>query len=397
MACARPGIGSYYYTKLLCRQGSNGHFLIVILIVAGTAFSDEVNSIPRMAAWLDGRKVCLVLPLLGLLLFCFYSIMLKEPKTRYNRMHFANNDDILFDLEVNINKSTSDEYKLSTHMWYSRTRTNDTVTRERSLLRRRLPNSIIIGVRKGGTRALLEFLKIHPRIKACAAEVHFFDNNKNYQLGLNWYRRQMPESRPEDITIEKTPAYFVTAEAPERVYKMSPTIKLIVIVRDPTERAISDYVQVSFKKHGMLPPFEKFITEDEEQKVLRTSIGTVQIGVYTEHLRNWLKHFPISQLHFASMEELTTNPAKELQAVEKFLNIEPFIKKDHFYINQTKRFPCFSGYVDGKKKRNSGCLSESKGRPHPSVRDDIRKLLQDYYRPYNEKLYKEVQRDFRWP
>ena len=343
-----------------------------------------------MAAWQYGRKLCLVLPLVGLLLFCVYSILLKEPKTQYKRV--LSYDEIVFDMDTDFNNS-SDKYESSTQMRHSSTRQHDAVRKER-----RLPNAIIIGVRKGGTRALLEFLKIHPKIKACAAEMHFFDNGRKYDQGLDWYREQMPESWPDEITIEKTPAYFVTDEVPERVSQMSRTVKLIVIVRDPTERAISDYVQVRLKKQGMLPPFEKFITRDKDQTVLRASIGTVQIGLYVVHLRKWLKYFPISQLHFVSMEQLTTNPAKELQAVEKFLNIEPYIKKEHFYINQTKRFPCLSRFVEaGRKDRNSGCLSESKGRLHPIIADDIRKLLEDYYRPYNKEFYKEVQRDFGWP
>ncbi|XP_078376110.1 heparan sulfate glucosamine 3-O-sulfotransferase 3B1-like [Oculina patagonica] len=352
-----------------------------------------------MASWLDGRRVCLVLVFLGLLLFCIYSITLKEPKTQFKRINIIDDGDILFDLDNDMNNESlqslpSRTTEDNTRLW------KKLVTKGKSkvdFLQKRLPNSIIIGVRKGGTRALLEFLKIHPKIKACAAEVHFFDNNRNYQLGLDWYREQMPKSLPGDITIEKTPAYFVTDKVPERLYQMSKTVKLIVIVRDPTERAISDYVQVSFKKHGILPSFEKFITKDKAEKVLRTSTSTVQIGVYVEHLRKWLKFFPISQLHFVSGEELTSNPATELQAVEKFLNIEPFIKKEHFYINQTKRFPCFSQYVDSKKRKNSGCLSESKGRSHPSIRDDIRELLHDFYRPYNKEFYKEVGRDFHWP
>lgn len=352
-----------------------------------------------MAAWLDGRRVCLVLLFLGLLLFCIYSITLKEPKTQFKRINIINDGEILFDSDNDMNNESlqslpSETTEDDTKLW------KKLVAKGKSkvdFLQKRLPNSIIIGVRKGGTRALLEFLKIHPKIKACAAEVHFFDKNKNYQLGLDWYREQMPKSLPGDITIEKTPAYFVTDKVPERLYQMSKTVKLIVIVRDPTERAISDYIQVSSKKHGILPSFEKFITKDKAEKVLRTSTSTVQIGVYVEHLRKWLEYFPISQLHFVSGEELTSNPATELQAVEKFLNIEPFIKEEHFYINQTKRFPCFSQYVDSKKRKNSGCLSESKGRPHPSIRDDIRKLLQDFYRPYNKEFYKEVGRDFHWP
>jgi len=51
---------------------------------------------------------------------------------------------------------------------------------------RRLPQAIIIGVKKGGTRALLEFLRIHPDVRAPGPEVHFFD--RNYERGLDWYR-----------------------------------------------------------------------------------------------------------------------------------------------------------------------------------------------------------------
>jgi len=51
---------------------------------------------------------------------------------------------------------------------------------------RKLPDAIIIGVKKGGTRALLEFLKVHPDIRAPGPEIHFFD--RQYHKGLDWYR-----------------------------------------------------------------------------------------------------------------------------------------------------------------------------------------------------------------
>jgi len=56
---------------------------------------------------------------------------------------------------------------------------------------RRLPQCLIIGVRKGGTRALLEFLNMHPDVEAQRREVHFFDNDNRYRRGMDWYRRQM--------------------------------------------------------------------------------------------------------------------------------------------------------------------------------------------------------------
>lgn len=54
------------------------------------------------------------------------------------------------------------------------------------VLQKRFPEAIIIGVKKCGTRALLEFLKLNPRVKAPGPEVHFFD--KHYDLGYEWYR-----------------------------------------------------------------------------------------------------------------------------------------------------------------------------------------------------------------
>ncbi|VDK89538.1 unnamed protein product, partial [Litomosoides sigmodontis] len=51
---------------------------------------------------------------------------------------------------------------------------------------RRFPQAIIIGVKKAGTRALLEFLRLNPIIKAPGPEVHFFD--KNFDKGFDWYR-----------------------------------------------------------------------------------------------------------------------------------------------------------------------------------------------------------------
>jgi len=58
--------------------------------------------------------------------------------------------------------------------------------RSKAEVSRRLPQAIIIGVKKGGTRALLEFLKEHPAVRAPSQEVHFFD--RHYDRGLDWYR-----------------------------------------------------------------------------------------------------------------------------------------------------------------------------------------------------------------
>lgn len=86
---------------------------------------------------------------------------------------------------------------------------------------RRLPQVIIIGVRKCGTRALLEMLALHPRVQKAAGEVHFFDRDDNYRRGLEWYRRKMPHSFRGQITIEKSPSYFVTPEVSSTITGLS--------------------------------------------------------------------------------------------------------------------------------------------------------------------------------
>uniref|UniRef100_A0A3B3ZVB4 Sulfotransferase n=1 Tax=Periophthalmus magnuspinnatus TaxID=409849 RepID=A0A3B3ZVB4_9GOBI len=96
---------------------------------------------------------------------------------------------------------------------------------------KKLPQAIIIGVKKGGTRALLEFLRLHPDVRAVGAEPHFFD--RNYVKGLEWYRDLMPKSLEGQLTMEKTPSYYVTKDIPSRIYNMSKDTKLIVVVRDP--------------------------------------------------------------------------------------------------------------------------------------------------------------------
>lgn len=265
---------------------------------------------------------------------------------------------------------------------------------EEGEFKKRLPNAIIIGVKKGGTRALLEILKIHPSIRACSNEVHFFDRDENYEQGLDWYREQMPESVLGQVTIEKSPSYFITSKVPERVYRMSKTVKLVVIVRDPTTRAISDYTQGLERKPDN-PRFEEMVFNDAGE--VDENWSKISIGRYAEHLAKWMEYFPLKQLHFVSGEELVKRPAKELKLVERFLDIKPFIREDNFYYNESKGFPCFVGKISNTGTVNKAhCMGESKGRKHPAVKEDVLQKLREYFDPFNKKLYSMVHRNFRW-
>ncbi|XP_053309961.1 heparan sulfate glucosamine 3-O-sulfotransferase 3A1-like [Spea bombifrons] len=255
---------------------------------------------------------------------------------------------------------------------------------------KKLPQAIIIGVKKGGTRALLEFLRVHPDIRAVGAEPHFFD--RNYDKGLEWYRELMPRTLDGQVTMEKTPSYFVTKEAPARISAMSKDAKLIVVVRDPVTRVISDYTQ-TLSKRPDIPTFEALTFKNRTTGLIDTTWSAIQIGIYAKHLENWLLDFPIGQMLFVSGERLITDPAGELGRVQDFLGLKRIITDKHFYFNKTKGFPCLKK-AEGSSKPH--CLGKTKGRTHPNINPEVVKRLREFYRPFNMKFYQMTGHDFGW-
>lgn len=258
--------------------------------------------------------------------------------------------------------------------------------------KRRLPQCLIIGVRKGGTRALLEFLNLHPSIQAHKQEVHFFDDDHNYSLGLDWYRSRMPYSYPNQITIEKTPAYFVVEPVPSRVYRMNSSLKLLLIVRDPVDRAISDYMQIHSSrlnrgKYHMR--FEDLAIHPVTGEVNR-SYKAIRRSIYHRHMAMWLRYFPLDQFHFVSGENLVRSPMEELMKVEEFLGIDHKLSRNHFYFNKTRGFFCMR--VDQQEK----CLASSKGRAHPEIRSSVTTKLRRFFTPHNLRFYEMVGLNFGW-
>ncbi|XP_043771828.1 heparan sulfate glucosamine 3-O-sulfotransferase 6 isoform X3 [Cervus elaphus] len=234
-----------------------------------------------------------------------------------------------------------------------------------------------------------QFLRFHlPRIF-----VHFSQLSPPvWSLKNNHQTRSlMPRTLDGQITLEKTPSYFVTREAPRRIHSMSPATKLIVVVRNPVTRAISDYAQTLSKTPG-LPSFGALAFRRGLGPV-DTAWSAVRIGLYAQHLDNWLRYFPLSRFLFVSGERLVSDPAGELGRVQDFLGLRRVVTDKHFYFNATKGFPCL------KKAQGSGrprCLGKSKGRPHPRVPEAVVQRLRAFYRPFNRKFYQMTGQDFGW-
>uniref|UniRef100_A0A6G1SBR8 Heparan sulfate glucosamine 3-O-sulfotransferase 3A1 n=1 Tax=Aceria tosichella TaxID=561515 RepID=A0A6G1SBR8_9ACAR len=318
-------------------------------------------------------------------------------------------------------------------------------TGQSSIRKRHLPQAIIIGTRKSGTRALAKFLEINPSIRSAHNEVHFFDRMKNYKLGLEWYRNQMPLTSENQLTIEKSPAYFVTNNVPERIKAMNASIKLIVIMRDPVTRLISDFSQlianrlkdyysndyeredwelvgVDMESSSEASPITitsgnttntaaaiEAAQRELEEHVLRVDGGIdeqrriVRTGMYSMHLERWMSVFPRGQFHFVDGERLVREPHAELQKLELFLGFkEPMIRREHFIFSPKKGFYCLADRSLTRDKRQTYtttrmidndelvvkpiCLGKSKGRRHVSISKELSDKLKSFYAPYNEYL-----------
>ncbi|XP_052010595.1 heparan sulfate glucosamine 3-O-sulfotransferase 1 [Xyrauchen texanus] len=255
---------------------------------------------------------------------------------------------------------------------------------------RQLPDIIIIGVRKGGTRALIEMLSLHSAVVTAPHEVHFFDWDSHYRRGLDWYRSQMPYARPGQLTVEKTPAYFTSKGVPERVLQMKLDVKLLLIVREPTERLLSDYTQVShnrLEKHKRQQLLETLLLRDGQ---LNLNYKALNRSLYHVHLQRWLGVFPRDRLHLVDGDALIRDPLPEMKKVEEFLQLDPQINASNFYFNKTKGFFCLR---DGGRER---CLHSSKGREHPQVAPEILQKLYEYFDEPNRKFFELVGRTFDW-
>ena len=257
----------------------------------------------------------------------------------------------------------------------------DPVNTTSELGNKKLPGCIIIGVRKGGTRALLEMLTLHPAIRMAAQEVHFFDNETNYGRGYSWYLAQMPSLEEGQIAMEKSPSYMVTPSVAERIRAMEPRTQLLVIVREPVTRLVSDFTQIA---HNRLDRGLKARTFDEtiiqQDGSINVDYYGVNTGLYSQHLEHWYKFFPRHQIHIVNGDRLIKTPWREIAKIESFLNLPHLVTENNFYFNTTKGFHCLKPETGSVR-----CLAKSKGRPHVNVSSNTISLLRKFYLPHNLK------------
>ncbi|MDY6938789.1 MAG: sulfotransferase domain-containing protein [Cyanobacteriota bacterium] len=246
-----------------------------------------------------------------------------------------------------------------------------------------MPDFLIIGAQKCGTTSLYCYLAQHPNIITVPhKEVHFFD--LNYDRGSNWYLSHFPPSKfSNKIAGEASPYYLFHPQVPARVYQHFPHVKLIVLLRNPVDRAISQYhheVQLGFEKLSLEEAIaceperlegevEKLTTDPTYYSYNHQHYTYLARGRYLEQLKRWRAYFPGDRFLILKTEEFYACPDRILARVLEFLQ-QPTID-----------LPAYPSY-------NARSYAEA----NPSIVGQ----LTDYFLEPNRQLSEYLQKNFQW-
>ena len=202
------------------------------------------------------------------------------------------------------------------------------------------PSFLVIGAQRSGSTTLHGYLTAHPRIlPPLRKEVHYFDFQ--YAKGRAWYLAHFPgiHKRIADhlraITFEASPYYMVHPLAPERIWAFNPEMKLIAILRDPVDRALSHYHH-EVRRGVETLSFEEAIAAERTrlagaERLMRQAphfyshahhhFSYLDRGRYARHLEPWLERFPREHLLVLRSEDLFSDPEQVMNRVFGFLGL----------------------------------------------------------------------------
>jgi len=188
---------------------------------------------------------------------------------------------------------------------------------------------IIGGTQKAGTTALHDYLEKHPEIGvADKKEVHFFDNeeyfrgNKPDYSAYHFFFRHNP---PHKLLGEATPIYMYWYDAPRRIWQYNPDMKIIVILRNPIDRAYSHWNMERYRKAESLSFWDALQCERERCREAlpyqHRVYSYIDRGFYVKQLRRIWTYFPEDQTLILRNEDIRRNPQKAVEDVCLFLGV----------------------------------------------------------------------------
>lgn len=261
-----------------------------------------------------------------------------------------------------------------------------------------LPDFLIVGTQRGGTTSLYHYLLQSPYVEsAMVKELHFFD--KQFTKGILWYRAHFPTllhkyTRPHPystscFTGEASAYYLFHPHVARRVKAVVPQAKIIILLRNPVDRAYSQYcLEVELDRESL--SFEEALEREEErinketEKVLaheyyvspnHSRYSYKARGRYIEQLPAWQSLFPPEQILILKSEDLYTNTTEIVEKTLKFLGLPELASQQKDGLSEVKNYVKHA---------------------HPKLKPATREKLAEYFAPYNQRLYQALDRDFGW-
>lgn len=269
-----------------------------------------------------------------------------------------------------------------------------------------LPNFLVIGSQKAGTTSIYHVLKAHPQIFLPERkEINYFFHDGEYAKGEEWYRSYFA-SMPETALAwgEATPGYIVHPEAPQRIHRLLPDVKLILTVRHPIDRAYSQYWD---NRRSLSEPltFEEVVETALEETYHPDRLGYFSRGTYIQYIRRYLELFPPENLLVLLFEDLRSDPQAFYRRIFSFLNVdESFttpLMTESFNPAAVWQNPVYRWYF---KKASRARLLPARLRrlaywgqrtpwKYPPMPAELRRKLVEFYRPWNAQLGQFLGRD----
>jgi hypothetical protein len=280
-----------------------------------------------------------------------------------------------------------------------------------------LPSFLIVGVQRAGTTSLFDYLLRHPDVSGPLAggaevswsrkELHFFD--ERFWRGIDWYRsffpteirRRVARLRGGDLVAgEATPYYMFHPRVPDRVAATIPDMRIIVLLREPVERAYSHYTMMVRAGRETLTFEEALAAEEkrlagERERVLadpgfrarhHRDHSYFSRGLYAEQLERWFAHFPREQVLILDADDFFAQPAEVYSEVLAFLGLRP----RELGTLQKRATTASPGRPWSKRSTRNRAA-------YDPIDPVLETQLAERYAEHNARLYTLLGKDFEWP
>ncbi len=260
---------------------------------------------------------------------------------------------------------------------------------------RALPDFLVIGAQRSGTSSLYKYLEAHPNVVASIRkEIEYFSTD--YRLGESWYRAHFPlRSRlramealtgVRPVTFEATPDYLLDPRAVRRAYEMLPDASIVVLLRDPVERAFSHYRHnlryelesltfddaLAAESDRLAGEYERIAADPDYQALPLRRHSYVTRGLYARQLRPWLDAYGEAVTIIPS-EGLFSDTSGRLAELCEFIGVPPRRQSEYRNYSYTDRPPT-----------------------RPQMSQATREWLTSQFAEPNRQLFELLGRDLGW-